>query len=78
MLTLCFIYLYLEPEATIPLSLLGNHGQIILAGDPKQLGPVVLSPIAKKRGLEKSLLCRLMDREPYKNDYGVRITTLHF
>lgn len=71
---MCFIHLYLEPEAAIPISLIGNYGQIILAGDPKQLGPVVLSPVAKKRGMEKSLLCRLMDRVPYSKDVGVRIT----
>ena len=37
-----------------------NHGQLILAGDPKQLGPVLRSPIALKFGLQTSLLERLM------------------
>ena len=36
------------------------HGQLILAGDPKQLGPVLRSPIALKCGLQISLLERLM------------------
>ncbi|XP_051890987.1 putative helicase MOV-10 isoform X2 [Pristis pectinata] len=38
-----------------------DGGQLVLAGDPKQLGPVLRSPIAIKRGLELSLLERLMN-----------------
>jgi len=34
-------------------------GQIVLAGDPQQLGPVIQSPIAALYGLELSLLERL-------------------
>lgn len=61
-----------EPEVAIPISLLSKRdGQIILAGDPCQLGPVVLSPIAKRCGLEKSFLCRLLDRVPYRQNVGV-------
>ena len=45
-----------EPETLIPLAGLftpesENGGQIVLAGDPKQLGPVLRSPIACKVGL---------------------------
>ena len=36
-------------------------GQLVLAGDPKQLGPVLRSPIALKHGLQISLLERLMN-----------------
>ena len=36
------------------------NGQLILAGDPKQLGPVLRSPVALKCGLQVSLLERLM------------------
>lgn len=63
-----------EPEIAIPISLVDKDcGQIILAGDPHQLGPIVLSPVAKKCGLDKSLLSRLLDRLPYHKDVGVNI-----
>lgn len=62
-----------EPEIAIPISLINkDDGQIILAGDPQQLGPVVLSPQAKRCGLDKSLLSRLLDHLPYRPDVGVR------
>lgn len=62
-----------EPEIAIPICLIDkNDGQIILAGDSHQLGPVVLSPIAKRCGLAKSLLSRLLDYLPYRPDVGVR------
>ncbi|XP_030077500.1 helicase MOV-10, partial [Microcaecilia unicolor] len=37
-----------------------NGGQLVLAGDPKQLGPILRSPLAIKHGLDVSLLERLM------------------
>ena len=41
----------MEPEAIIALSNLLNSentkgGQVVLAGDPKQLGPIIRSPLA--------------------------------
>ena len=39
--------------------------QVVLGGDPKQLGPVIHSPEAKKHGLSTSLLERLLSRPMY-------------
>lgn len=48
----------LEPEALIPLAGLATYPrserlccQVVMAGDPKQLGPILQSPIAAKFGL---------------------------
>ncbi|XP_077098375.1 RNA helicase Mov10l1 isoform X2 [Siphateles boraxobius] len=55
-----------EPETLIPLGLLSEtSGQIVLAGDPKQLGPVVKSRLAAVFGLGVSLLERLMGNPLY-------------
>lgn len=35
-----------------------DGGQIVLAGDPKQLGPVLRSPLAKKFGLGNNYMLR--------------------
>ncbi|XP_022790553.1 putative helicase mov-10-B.1 [Stylophora pistillata] len=58
-----------EPECIIPVAdLLDPYnprgGQLVLAGDPKQLGPILRSPITQKYGLETSLLERLMTSCP--------------
>ncbi|XP_077191029.1 helicase MOV-10 isoform X2 [Paroedura picta] len=39
-------------------------GQLVLAGDPQQLGPILRSPLAISHGLELSLLERLMHHNP--------------
>lgn len=51
-----------EPECLIPLAGLveAGSGQVVLAGDPKQLGPIVKSNTAKKYGMSVSLLERLL------------------
>uniref|UniRef100_A0A8C7DSX0 RNA helicase n=1 Tax=Naja naja TaxID=35670 RepID=A0A8C7DSX0_NAJNA len=41
-----------------------NGGQLVLAGDPKQLGPILRSPLAVQHGLGLSLLERLMHHNP--------------
>lgn len=52
-----------EPEVMIPISLLARqNGSVVLAGDPKQMPPLVLCKFAKKRGLSVSFLERLVDR----------------
>ncbi|KAK9829778.1 hypothetical protein WJX72_007868 [[Myrmecia] bisecta] len=46
----------LLPEALIPLTLLAQGGSSMLCGDPRQLGPVVRSPVSAANGLAASLL----------------------
>lgn len=43
----------------------GSRTNVVLAGDPRQLGPIVRSAVARTFGLEKSLLERLMERDVY-------------
>uniref|UniRef100_A0A670YHZ1 RNA helicase n=1 Tax=Pseudonaja textilis TaxID=8673 RepID=A0A670YHZ1_PSETE len=50
-----------EPESLITNV---NGGQLVLAGDPKQLGPILRSPLAVQHGLGLSLLERLMCFNP--------------
>ncbi|XP_021175631.2 putative helicase mov-10-B.1 [Fundulus heteroclitus] len=52
----------IEPECLVPIAglLKPERGQVVLAGDPKQLGPIIISKIADGNGLGLSLLERLM------------------
>ncbi|KPI94995.1 putative RNA helicase armi [Papilio xuthus] len=59
-----------EPEVMLPLTFIDKEsGQIILAGDPMQLGPVVLSKYCQEYGLDESFMSRLLDCYPYQKDY---------
>jgi helicase MOV-10 len=50
-----------EPEAMIAIkTMAGPNTNVILSGDPKQLGPIVHSPVADKLGMGVSYLDRLM------------------
>uniref|UniRef100_UPI003AABEA36 putative helicase mov-10-B.1 n=1 Tax=Centroberyx gerrardi TaxID=166262 RepID=UPI003AABEA36 len=51
-----------ETECIIPLAglLKAKTGQVVLVGDPKQLGPIISCSMARKCGMEVSLLERLM------------------
>ena len=61
-----------EPQSMVPIGLLGmsseNEAQIILAGDPKQLGPVLQSGVAENCGLGESFLERLSRMKIYERD----------
>ena len=58
-----------EPEVLIPSCLLhSSTGQIVLAGDPQQLGPTIISSMANMYGLGQSMLERLANRPLYLRD----------
>uniref|UniRef100_T1J397 RNA helicase n=1 Tax=Strigamia maritima TaxID=126957 RepID=T1J397_STRMM len=57
-----------EPECLIPILYCGPDGQIILAGDPFQLGAVVRSKMGLNCGFSMSFLERLMQRYLYSRD----------
>lgn len=60
----------IEPDIMIPMTFVNKEsGQIILAGDPMQLGPVVLSKCSSEYGMKISFLQRLLDTFPYQKDY---------
>ncbi|KAJ8920487.1 hypothetical protein NQ315_005356 [Exocentrus adspersus] len=65
-----------EPEASCALGMLSKGKQVVLAGDPKQLGPISGSKVADGYGLGKSLLERLMDLELYSSLDANYITML--
>jgi helicase MOV-10 len=55
-----------EPEIMIPIKInAGPKTNIILSGDPEQLGPIIRSPVARQLGFEQSYLDRLMAMELY-------------
>uniref|UniRef100_A0A667WJK6 RNA helicase n=1 Tax=Myripristis murdjan TaxID=586833 RepID=A0A667WJK6_9TELE len=56
----------MEPECIIAVAglLHPERGQLVLAGDPQQLGPILRSPLALEYGLGLSLLERLMRTNP--------------
>ncbi|KAI0371390.1 P-loop containing nucleoside triphosphate hydrolase protein [Pilatotrama ljubarskyi] len=56
-----------EPEVLTAAikTLVANDTRVVLSGDPKQLGPVIRSSIARELGLGKSYLERLMERPVY-------------
>ncbi|XP_048408824.1 putative helicase MOV-10 isoform X2 [Stegostoma tigrinum] len=56
-----------------------DGGQLVLTGDPKQLGPVLRSPIAIKHGLDLSFLERLMSENTlYKKNPSTGRYNEHF
>jgi helicase MOV-10 len=58
-----------EVEVVLPIKTLADEKtNVILAGDDRQLGPVVNSPIAAGLGMKTSFLARIMDRDVYGLD----------
>lgn len=47
---------------------LTRDGQVVLAGDPKQLGPVVLSTLSRTYGLGQSMLSRFINYPSYERN----------
>ncbi|XP_074500385.1 putative helicase mov-10-B.2 [Sebastes fasciatus] len=64
-----------ETECLVPLAGLldAESGQVVLAGDPKQLGPILRSPFALRYDMGVSLLERMMKNFPLyqKDEEGV-------
>ncbi|KAJ8676510.1 hypothetical protein QAD02_012297 [Eretmocerus hayati] len=88
-LTSVFSYVFIdeagqsmEPESLIAFNVINSHGssdcQIVISGDPQQLGPGVRSKYAEPI-LGQSILERLMKMEPYvkcnNNEYDSRYIT---
>ncbi|KAF8520941.1 P-loop containing nucleoside triphosphate hydrolase protein [Hysterangium stoloniferum] len=66
-----------EPEAMIPIKTMADtKTNIILSGDPKQLGPIVRSSVALELGLGKSYLDRLMTLPMYDPSIGNGISVV--
>ena len=60
-----------EPEVLTAIkAMAGANTIIILAGDPKQLGPVIRSSIARELGLGRSYLERLIEMPLYSGPTG--------
>ncbi|KIY47324.1 P-loop containing nucleoside triphosphate hydrolase protein [Fistulina hepatica ATCC 64428] len=56
-----------ECEVMVPIrTMAGPDTNIVLSGDPKQLGPIIRSKVAQQLGLEQSMIERLMKLDTYK------------
>ncbi|KDQ06475.1 hypothetical protein BOTBODRAFT_247833 [Botryobasidium botryosum FD-172 SS1] len=69
----------MEPEVMIPIkNVADSKTNVILSGDPKSLGPVIHSPVARAFGLGRSYLERLLAMEIYKHraSHGTTVATL--
>lgn len=57
-----------EPESMASIKLLSNNNtNVILSGDPMQLGPIIRSPVARILGFELSYMERLMSLAWYND-----------
>ncbi|EDQ99950.1 uncharacterized protein LACBIDRAFT_315002 [Laccaria bicolor S238N-H82] len=61
----------MEPEAFVSIKMMvDNDTNVVLSGDPKQLGPIIRWGVARELGLEVTYLERLMGREVYSVEGG--------
>jgi hypothetical protein len=68
-----------EPEVMIAVKTMCDRAtNVVLSGDPRQLGPIIRSNIAQKLGLETSLLERLMRLPIYAETIGYGVTFVNF
>ncbi|TDL24436.1 P-loop containing nucleoside triphosphate hydrolase protein [Rickenella mellea] len=69
-----------EPETLIPITAFADkYTNVVLSGDPKQLPPMIRSPLALKLGLEKSYLERMFDLwKKQKKKSGVTVFMLQY
>lgn len=73
----------IEPEIVIPLTMMKKSGQCIFAGDPKQLGAIVISSFANHYKFNTSMLERLLSTHwnysekhgPNNNEYDSKYVT---
>ena len=65
-----------EPEVLIPLSKVSKDCNVVLGGDPRQLGPQIYDPSCAEEGLALSLLERLMALPIYESLTHAVSTTL--
>ncbi|KDQ06708.1 hypothetical protein BOTBODRAFT_244447 [Botryobasidium botryosum FD-172 SS1] len=67
----------LEPEVMIPVKTMADHRtNVVLSGDPMQLGPVIHSHVGRTLGLGVSYLDRLMATDMYHPRIGHGLTTV--
>ena len=58
----------IEPEACIPLHFASPDTKVVLAGDTCQTRPLVLSPLAVKHSMDRSVLERYYEFKEYESD----------
>ncbi|KAG9001263.1 hypothetical protein FRB93_012190 [Tulasnella sp. JGI-2019a] len=67
----------MEPEAMVSIKTMSNaKTNVVLSGDPLQLGPIIRSGVAKRLGFGVSYLERLMQREIYQEDVWRGVTVV--
>lgn len=68
-----------EPEVMIAIKTIAdNETNLVISGDPRQLGPIIRSPVARELGLEKSYLERVMENPAYDEKRGHGLTYVLF